>query len=176
MNWDAIGALGELIGALVVLITLIYLAVQIRQNAQATRAATEMQATEMLRSWAEARASDPNYQRIWNELAEGREISDNDKIQFVWTFSPLCVVAQGVLDQYEAGLVSEICWNNFERTLVGLLKIADFVTLWWEARDGSFSPSLYERIDSVLRESPHEWKPRSSSTWSMVDEGSADDR
>jgi len=31
MNWDAIGALGEIIGALAVLITLIYLAVQVRQ-------------------------------------------------------------------------------------------------------------------------------------------------
>ena len=31
MNWDAIGALGELLGATAVLITLIYLAVQVRQ-------------------------------------------------------------------------------------------------------------------------------------------------
>ena len=31
MNWDAIGAIGEIIGALAVLITLIYLAVQVRQ-------------------------------------------------------------------------------------------------------------------------------------------------
>ena len=31
MNWDAIGAIGEIIGALAVLISLIYLAVQVRQ-------------------------------------------------------------------------------------------------------------------------------------------------
>ncbi len=30
MNWDAIGAIGEIVGALAVLVTLIYLAVQIR--------------------------------------------------------------------------------------------------------------------------------------------------
>jgi hypothetical protein len=30
MNWDAIGAVGELIGAIAVLITLVYLAVQIK--------------------------------------------------------------------------------------------------------------------------------------------------
>ena len=32
MNWEAIGAIGELIGAAAVVVTLIYLAVQIRQN------------------------------------------------------------------------------------------------------------------------------------------------
>jgi len=32
MNWDAIGAIGELLGALVVLVTLIYLAVQVRHS------------------------------------------------------------------------------------------------------------------------------------------------
>ena len=32
MNWDAIGAIGEVIGAVAVFVTLIYLAYQLRQN------------------------------------------------------------------------------------------------------------------------------------------------
>ena len=40
MNWDAIGAVGELLGASAVLVTLIYLAVQIRQNTSAVATAT----------------------------------------------------------------------------------------------------------------------------------------
>ena len=32
MNWDAIGAIGEVIGAIAVLVTLFYFAIQIRQN------------------------------------------------------------------------------------------------------------------------------------------------
>lgn len=35
MNWEAISAVGEILGASAVLITLIYLAVQIRQNTAA---------------------------------------------------------------------------------------------------------------------------------------------
>ena len=37
MNWEAIGAVGEILGAAGVIITLIYLASQIRQNTRATR-------------------------------------------------------------------------------------------------------------------------------------------
>ncbi len=40
MNWDAIAAVGELLGALAVLITLVYLAVQIKQNTLAVATAT----------------------------------------------------------------------------------------------------------------------------------------
>jgi hypothetical protein len=40
MNWEAIGAVGELAGASAVLITLIYLAVQIRQNTATVATAT----------------------------------------------------------------------------------------------------------------------------------------
>jgi len=34
MNWEAIGAVSETIGAIAVVVTLIYLAVQIRQNSE----------------------------------------------------------------------------------------------------------------------------------------------
>ncbi len=40
MNWDAIGAIGEILGAIAVLGTLIYLAAQIRQNTASVTTAT----------------------------------------------------------------------------------------------------------------------------------------
>ena len=41
MNWEAIGAIGEIIGGLVVIGSLIYLALQIRQNSNLARAAAQ---------------------------------------------------------------------------------------------------------------------------------------
>ena len=38
MNWEAIGAGGEIVGALAVFLTLAYLSIQIRQNTKAVRA------------------------------------------------------------------------------------------------------------------------------------------
>lgn len=32
MNWEAIGAVGEVVGAIAVLVTIFYFAIQIRQN------------------------------------------------------------------------------------------------------------------------------------------------
>lgn len=38
MNWDAAGAIGEIVGALAVVITLVYLAIQVRQNTRHVQA------------------------------------------------------------------------------------------------------------------------------------------
>jgi hypothetical protein len=39
MDWTAVGALGELFGAVAVVLSLIYVAAQVRQNTQAVRSA-----------------------------------------------------------------------------------------------------------------------------------------
>lgn len=53
MNWEAVGAMGEIVGALAVFATLVYLAIQIRQNTRAVRAAaldSSIQAASLIRS------------------------------------------------------------------------------------------------------------------------------
>jgi hypothetical protein len=63
MNWDGIGAVGEVIGALAVLITLIYLATQIRQSNRigvtASEAQFRMMAQTVNRSIIEIPEGDP---------------------------------------------------------------------------------------------------------------------
>ena len=48
MNWDAIGAVGEVVGAAGVIASLIYLAVQIRQNTRSVEAATYQSVADSL--------------------------------------------------------------------------------------------------------------------------------
>jgi len=50
MNWDAIGAAGELVGAVAVLITVIYLAIQIRHTRDALRRAVRQSRAEVSRN------------------------------------------------------------------------------------------------------------------------------
>ena len=46
MNWEAIGAIGEVVGAAAVVASLVYLAVQIRQNTRTIRRASARQSGE----------------------------------------------------------------------------------------------------------------------------------
>jgi hypothetical protein len=62
MNWEAIGAIGEILGALAVVVSILYLSIQIRSNTRATKASASFDATH---SWA-----------LSNEQAHGMSAED----------------------------------------------------------------------------------------------------
>jgi hypothetical protein len=48
VNWEAISAIGQIVGAFAVVISLIYLAGEIRSNARSARVASERSLVQML--------------------------------------------------------------------------------------------------------------------------------
>ena len=50
MNWEAIGAMAELLGAIAVFLTLAYLALQVRQNAKALRHQNDFSAAQIMQA------------------------------------------------------------------------------------------------------------------------------
>ncbi len=86
MNWTALGAIGELVGGVVVVVTLIYLAVQIRQNTRATHAhATASVASEMEQVLL-AIAQDDTLSEAFFKASQGKELSavEFTKLGFWW--------------------------------------------------------------------------------------------
>ena len=53
MNWEAISAIGQLVGALAVVISLIYLANEVRSNARATRLAAMRSTLDFLNRFSQ---------------------------------------------------------------------------------------------------------------------------
>ena len=53
MNWDAIGAVGEMLGAIGVIVTLVYLARKIQQNSRQPKGASLIAVHEYQRSLSE---------------------------------------------------------------------------------------------------------------------------
>jgi len=63
MNWDAIGAVGEVVGALAVVVTLLFLSLQLRQNTRTVRNAYRSQMAETV-SNSIAVMQNPDFARI----------------------------------------------------------------------------------------------------------------
>lgn len=64
MNWDAISGIGELIGAIAVVVTLIYLSREIRQNSKAVTLTALRDATDRWNHWSEMLATSPDLASI----------------------------------------------------------------------------------------------------------------
>ena len=65
MNWDAAGAIGEIIGAIAVFLTLAYLAIQIRQNTNAVRTTALDSSVNSVMRAREKIFEDPDLVRIY---------------------------------------------------------------------------------------------------------------
>ncbi len=65
MNWEAIGAIGEIVGAIAVVVTIGYLAVQIRQNTISLRSASVQQILQGIAELNQFLGSAPDVTDLW---------------------------------------------------------------------------------------------------------------
>jgi hypothetical protein len=82
MNWDAIGAVGEIIAAVAVIGTLFFLAIQIRTSNSLAAADSRDKTFEQFSRWRHLVASDPDIARIWRLGCLGEELSDDERLRF----------------------------------------------------------------------------------------------
>lgn len=113
MSWNELGAIAELMGAFAVLMTLIYLAIQLRQNnvfaqAQAMQARTDTQINMI--SFV---MSDPKYLESINTLMaatnddERKQISDEDQRNSIAVLSVMRATLENTYEQYKKGLIGK---------------------------------------------------------------------
>lgn len=114
MDWQAVSAIGEMIGAIAVLVTLVYVAVQIRQNTAAVATATY---ESVLAGWNDVTmvvASNPELARIaFHGMYSPDTLSENDAIQFSFLMRSVCNQWLKLLRLKQSGALSDADWAVF---------------------------------------------------------------
>ncbi len=83
MNWDAIGAIGEILGAFGILDTLIYLSIQIRSNTKEVKSENVHRVTDSFNQLNILIASDERLAELWHKgVANYDDLSDTEKARF----------------------------------------------------------------------------------------------
>ncbi len=78
MNWDAVGAIGEVIGAAGVVVTLVYLALQIRRNSIATCSEVRQSLAEQQIQLINSRATDAFLRVAIKKVYAGAPLSSDE--------------------------------------------------------------------------------------------------
>jgi hypothetical protein len=82
LDWSRLGALGEFIGGIAVVISLVYVGLQIRQNSNSVRAASQI-AIKQLSSAITSHLSAPDMARIYlHGLKDSSALSGEDRVRF----------------------------------------------------------------------------------------------
>ena len=149
MNWEAIGAIGEIVGAIAVVATLVYLAVQTRHNAAATQSSAEIEASRQFAAWMTRVSLDETLQNIFDDVQVGNDLSDIETRKWLWYVAELFHMSEGIFFQYKKGFISIEVWSEFERTMLGILQVP-LTYNWWQGRNSPLSDSFRDHIDNSM--------------------------
>jgi hypothetical protein len=152
MDLELVVAVAEILGALAVLVSLVYLAVQIRQNTNSMKANTEQGIASATSSSIIGIAHTNIPYLIVRASADPESLSDEETAQFaIWLNGSLRQWEHAYF-QYKSGNFSEDSWNGlFQQILMHMS--SEGVRTYWGIRRTTFRRDFRELVDSMAIES-----------------------
>ncbi len=148
MNWEALGAIGETLGAVAVLITLGYLAIQVRQSTQAMKAS----ALRSVQDVVALTEKNERYIAYLMKAQRGEPLTAEERAHMVERFLTIMRTFERIWQEHQLGAVSR---HQFEQHL-DLLRWAMSTReprCMWEHLSQSFDPGFRAVVDArVLAE------------------------
>ena len=122
MSWEAIGAIGEVAGAFGVILTLIYLAIQLRQNTKASKITAVQNSVENSARFSELVAEDEDLGRtFWVGLSNPEELNASEMRRFISIVNVFMRRESVAFYLYQEGTMPEELWAARVATMTGLL-------------------------------------------------------
>jgi len=150
MNWDAISAGAELVGAVGVIATLGYLAVQIRQNTNAVKLGTAHEVAEEFRGMFALAASTPGIlDSLIVAAREPVELSGAEKAQYYNFNNNFILAYQNAYLQMEKGLLEKEQWEGMNRMMIDYTNVPGFKE-YWRNRKHWTSDSFQRFMDTEI--------------------------
>lgn len=149
MNWEALGAIGDLVGAAAVVATLLYLAVQIRQNNSSQRVAAKQEMTRQFADFIDFLVLNPELESLQDRGLAGEKLSKDEFSTFsrimakaTWYFSVMHF-------QYRLQGLDSGDWEE-SRSLIAFYCSTPGYQNFWASRERAHGPEFLRYIDEEI--------------------------
>ena len=146
MNWDAVGAIAEAIGGLGVILTLLYLSVQIRTSNLVAKAQSRQFMSEFSMGNARFRAE---HAERFAKIASGVELSAADREFLYWSHMQMMTFGEAYHRQFELGLMPDDHWAGFSSWIDSYVQSSGFSD-FWKSDKYSFSENYRDWVEQKL--------------------------
>jgi hypothetical protein len=154
MNWEAIGAVGEIVGAFAVVITIAFLVFQLRQNTIALRQQSERASADAIHAWSRT-MMDPSVSGAVSKgylEAEAQPTAAEMVPIEHFAISFLVALQQDFLD-WKRGFQSDEIWASRAGLVNGVFNSRP-VRKWWEDLGYNYVvPEFREIVEGILADS-----------------------
>ena len=150
MNWDAVGAIAESLGALGVMATLVYVAAQIRQSERTARAS--LRHSNMMHGLQVNLAS--GHPETAPVMLKGTmdfsSLTPIERVQFMQHLRAGFAWYEEVLYQSRTGGVEPGYWTERAQTTLRSLLQLPGVVEWWRSDQSWFTEEFRNEVDRLL--------------------------
>ncbi len=150
MTLQDLGNIGEFVGAIGVIASLVYLAVQIRQNTRSVRASMFQEAVRDFALASDVLASDADLARIWRTgIRDFDALEPDERQRFAAYALGLFRRTENVFFQTQHGAL-DLAFGESVVSHVRLMGSWPGIVAWWTRARVLFSPSFREYVDREL--------------------------
>ena len=151
MNWEAVSAIANLFAALGVIATLIYLAIQIRQNTKAVRSSTIENLIHSLAATAQAAVENEYMVPLMLKANAGPDsLTEEERVRLHFWFIMTFRRFEGVYFQRDLGLVDTAVIEGFERSHLSILA-SKSGKAWWANAKEIFNSGFVSYVEELLK-------------------------
>ena len=149
MTLADIGSIGELIGAIAVILSLVYLAVQIRQNTEAVRIQTYQAIMDSSSRLGESLA-EPDVDRVYRKGRKDPDgCTDDEMAQFMLIAGQVVNLYEGLYLHHKSGAIDDDFFENRWKTFHRIMHQPGFRRMWERAGD-YYATSFTEAVNDLM--------------------------
>jgi hypothetical protein len=154
MNWEAIGAVGEVLGAIGVIASLFYLGIQIRRNSASVEASTSQAVSDATQARLLVAAQSPELADALAGILRGdTDLSDSQLNQLGFFSRATFRGIQNSFFQHRSGMISDEAWQGYESLLRIHLR-AGVVHDWWLVEGITYDKAFRDHVERIAAEDP----------------------
>jgi hypothetical protein len=150
MHWDAIGAIAETIASIGVVISLVYLGIQIRnQTAEAKLANGAELANQLNNVYATISNNADLAALFYRGVNDFGSLSPPEKVQLSSYLNRQLRIAEATFHQYGQGRIESTLWSGLDLAIRDLCQYPG-TKQWWKTREHWFSSEFREHISTYI--------------------------
>jgi hypothetical protein len=150
MTLEQYAYLAEIVGVIIVIVTLLYLSVQVRQGAHLMRSESRQ---ALMNNDRDVLLAYLGHQDLFDKMARPEALSapDQRRFSFLWIVNMRNREHEWL--QYKDGILDETTWLTY-RNILPLILASKRQRTWWNTIKKAFDSDFVEMVDRVIGEIP----------------------
>jgi hypothetical protein len=151
MTLDDLGNLGDFLGAIAVLVTLVYLAIQVRQSSAIIRAQTRQSLADSQINYLNARVTDPYLRAVSFKMYSGEDLDAEETYALRVHITAHVRLFENYFAQFTLGTMNAGDWRAMRKVISNHFEFTAYRHVFSQ-RESVWNPDFAVEVNKILGE------------------------